>query len=364
VCVFCSPVSGAFLALGLAGTFISEPTKRYRRICATTIATVGIALIVVAVAFGNPGPENFSFWLTLEIIGGLALCLVAQPAPWVRTTVWLSFVVVILLFLIPNGLGSNIMRWGWFYIPVAVIATSKRRLLVSLALVAALVGAGLQATVADLINASNPTSTVAFYQPLAHELDKLPDLSTYRLEVVAHGFSHGSHAGDEALLNDAMLARGWETQEDQALNAILGEKSLTQVSFKVWLDDNAVGYVAIPRQRVASSPEYNVIADNTPAYLTQIWQSVDWRLFRVRDAHAIIQKPATVLQRGQARLEIDVPCTCTIGLRLRYSRFLIAEQVGTGVSATVANDGSGFTTLTTRTPGRYYLEGKLSGLFN
>jgi hypothetical protein len=105
VCVFCSPVSGAFLALGLAGTFISEPTKHYRRICATTIATVGIALIVVAVAFGNPGPENFSFWLTLEIIGGLALCLVAQPAPWVRTTVWLSFVVVILLFLIPNGLG-------------------------------------------------------------------------------------------------------------------------------------------------------------------------------------------------------------------------------------------------------------------
>jgi hypothetical protein len=199
---------------------------------------------------------------------------------------------------------------------------------------------------------------------LADELDKLHDLSTYRLEVVENAIPDGSHAGDEALLNQAMLARGWETQEDQALNAILGEKSLTQVSFKVWLDDNAVGYVAIPRERLASSPEYNVIADNTPSYLTQIWQSPDWRLFRVQDAHSIIQKPATVIQRSQARLEINVPCACTIGLRLRYSRFLIAEHVGAGLSATVANDGSGFTTLTTTTPGRYYLEGKLSGLFN
>ncbi|MCW2497657.1 hypothetical protein [Jatrophihabitans sp.] len=364
VCVFCSPVAGAFLALGLGGTFISEPTKHYRRICLTTIAAVFVALVFVAVAFGNPGPENFSLWLTLELLGGLALCLLAKPAPWVRTTIWLSFVVVVLLFLIPNGLGSNIMRWGWFYVPVAVVATSSRRLLISLALVATLVGAGVQATVADLINSSDPTSTVAFYQPLARELDTLPGLATYRLEVVAHGFSHGSHAGDEALLNHAMLARGWETQEDQALNAILGSKSLDAVSFKAWLDNNAVGYVAIPRQQVKSSPEYDIIADQTPGYLHQIWQSVDWRLFRVSDASAVVQAPATVIARGQARLEVSIPCTCAIALRLRYSKFLQAQLVGSGIPARITNDGSGFSIVTTTRPGRYYLQGKLSGLFN
>jgi len=362
--VFCSPVSGAFIGLGLAGSFISEPTKEYRRICMTTAAAVAAALVFVGIAFGNPGPENFSIWLTLELLGGLVLCLWAAPAPWVRTTIWLSFIVVIALYLIPNGLGSNIMRWGWFFIPVAVIATSRRRLIVALALVATMVGAGVQSTAADLINASDPTSTTAFYRPLARELDKLHDLTTYRVEVIAHGFSHGSHAGDEALLNHAMLARGWETQEDRAYNAILGSPSLTPVSFKVWLDNNAVGYVAIPRQRVKSSPEYDVVADGTP-YLHRIWQSVDWQLFRVVNPTPIIEAPATVLERGQARLTVNIPCTCSIFVRLRYSKFLKATMPGgSGVLAKVSNDGSGWTLITTTTPGRYYLEGKLAGLFN
>jgi hypothetical protein len=362
VSVCCSPVSGAFIALGLAGTFISEPTKQYRRICLITIGVVFTALVLVAIAFGNPGPENFSLWLTLELLGGLVLCLLAAPAPWVRTTIWLSFLVVVLVFLIPNGLGSNLVRWGWFYVPVAAVATSSRRLIVALALIAPMVGAGVQATVADLANSTDPTSTAAFYRPLAHELDKLSDLTTYRVEVIAHGFSQGSHAGDEALLNHAMLARGWETQEDQALNAILGSPALTQISFKVWLDNNAVGYVAIPRQAVKSSPEYDVVANGTP-YLHRVWESVDWQLFRVTHATPIVGKPASVMLRSQARLEVRIPCRCSISMRLRYSKFLKATTRA-GVRATVTDDGSGWTLLTTTTPGDYSLEGNLSGLFN
>ena len=363
VSIFCSPVSGAFIALGLAGTFISEPTKQYRRICLTTIAAVLGTLVFVAIAFGNPGSENFSIWLTLELLGGLVLCLWAAPAPWVRTTIWLSFVVVVLIYLIPNGLGSNVMRWGWFYVPVAVVATSGRRLLIALALVATMVGAGVQATAADLANSSNAMSTTAFYKPLADELDTLGDLTTYRLEVIAHGFSAGSHAGDDALLNHAMLARGWETQEDQAFNAILGSPTLTAVSFRIWLDNNAVGYVAIPRVPVRSSPEYTIVADGTP-YLHQVWQSADWQLFRVTNPTPIIEQPATVVSRSQARLEVDVPCACAISLRLRYSKFLKAQLIGHPNQAAVTDDGAGWTLLTTRAPGRYYLEGRLSGLFN
>lgn len=363
VSVFCSPVSGAFVALGLAGTFISEPTKQYRRICMTTVAATGAALVFVAIAFGNPGPEGFSIWLVLELLAGLVLCLWAAPAPWVRTTIWLSFVAVVLIFLIPNGLGANMMRWGWFYIPVAVVATSRRRLTVAIALIATMVGAGVEATIADVVHSTDPTATTAFYKPLAGELDKLPDLTTYRVEVIAHGFSRGSHAGDEALLNHAMLARGWETQEDQALNAILGNRSLSPVSFKVWLDNNAVGYVAIPRQKVQSSPEYDIVAAGT-SYLTRVWQSVDWQLFHVTNATPIIQRPASVLVRSQARLEVNVPCRCSISVRLRYSKFLKATMPVSGIPATVSDDGAGWTTITTTTPGRYNLEGKLSGLFN
>ena len=361
--VFCSPVSGAFVALALAGTFISEPTKHYRRICMSTIAAVTAAMVLVAIAFGNPGPEGFSCWLMLELVAGMLLCLWAAPAPWVRSTIWLSIPVILVVFAIPNGLGANLMRWGWFYIPVAVVATSSRRLVVAILLVASMIGASLEATGADLANSTDPTSTTAFYAPLAHELDTLPQLRTYRLEVIAHGFSRGSHAGDDALLNHAMLARGWETQEDRAYNAILGSPSLTAVGFKVWLDNNAVGYVAIPRQKVAQSPEYNVVAAGT-AYLDEVWQSVDWQLFRVTNPTPIIERPATVVARSQAKLEVDVPCACSISVRLRYSKFLEAALVGHAGRALVTDDGSGWTTLTTRVPGRYDLQGRLSGLFS
>jgi hypothetical protein len=298
----------------------------------------------------------------LEILGGLVLCLFAKPAPWVRTTIWLSIIAILAIFAIPNGMGANVMRWGWFYIPVVVVATTSRRLIVAVALIATMVGAGIESTAADLANSTDPTATTAFYKPLANELDKLPDLTTYRVEVIAHGFSRGSHAGDDALLNHAMLARGWETQEDQALNAILGSPDLTPVAFKVWLDNNAVGYVAIPRQRVKSSPEYDIVAAGTP-YLTEVWHSVDWLLYRVNNAIPIIEKPGRVLDRNQARLDVNIPCRCTIGVRLRYSKFLKAET-SDGVRATVTDDGSGWTLVTTKSPGNYRLEGKLIGIFN
>jgi hypothetical protein len=75
-------------------------------------------------------------------------------------------------------------------------------------------------------------------------------------------------------------------------------------------------------------------------------------------------------------MTIRVPCRCTVSLRLRWSKYLsgVLQQrapAGTGlidavpsVHATVADDGSGWTVLTTRQPGVYVLRGSLgSGLF-
>jgi hypothetical protein len=63
--VLASPVTGAFLAIGLSGTFLTTRTKVYRPIVTFAVLTAGAALIAVALVFGTPGPEPFEFVFAL-----------------------------------------------------------------------------------------------------------------------------------------------------------------------------------------------------------------------------------------------------------------------------------------------------------
>ena len=208
-------------------------------------------------------------------------------------------------------------------------------------------------------------SSAAYYTPLAHQLDKLPDVRNCRVEVV----DHGAHAGYAVLLDHVLLARGWETQENGELNGALDKTSLDATTYKVWLDNNAVCYVALPGESVASNPEYDLVAAGTVPFLQPIWQGKDWQLYRVGDPTHIVPAPASVVSYSQASMTIDVPCTCTINLRIRWSHYLTArlERPGSGTStapavlAKLADDGSGWTTITTTKSGHYVLSGSLTG---
>jgi hypothetical protein len=362
LCVFASPVSGAFLALGVAGYFIES--KANRRISAITVVTVAVGLGVVGLAFGTPGPEPFSFWLCAETVAGLLLFLVARPPPYLRTVIYLSIFAALALVIVPNGMGSNFARMAWFCLPVAVVATSGRRLSIALLATIPIMLFGADGTVHDLRDASQPVSQTAYYNPLAAELDRLPGLANYRVEIV----THGAHAAYDALLDHAMLARGWETQEDNALNKTLTNPELDPTSYKIWLDNNSVGFVAIP-SKGDTSPEYKLVDEGALPYLTEVWSSTDWILFRVANPTPIVARPQNVLEYSQSHLTIRVPCACTFSVRVRYSKFLHAKPVpipnaqarGT---ATVINDGYGYTSVTTTAPGDYIFQGTVARIFH
>jgi hypothetical protein len=250
-----------------------------------------------------------------------------------------------------------------------VVATSPRRARLAVFAVAPVLVMGGIATTLDLRNASKPVSSVGYYTSLAHRLDKIADLRNYRVEVV----NHGAHAGYDALLDHALLARGWETQEDTALNASLDQDPLDPVTYKVWLDNNAVGYVALPSTSVGGYPEYTLVQKHQARYLHRIWRNADWELFRVADPTPIIGRPGSVVTHDQKSMTIQVPCACTIPVRVRWSKFLTATlQVAAAqpgklvdavpsVPARITNDGSGWTTLTTTRAGSYVLRGSLRG---
>lgn len=374
--VLASPVAGAFIALGLSGTFLTTRTKAYRPIIGYAVVTAALAIGASAIAFGAPGPEPVSIGLVLLMLAGLVGLWAAGPPDHLRTTLWVTLLAIFVLWAIPNGLGSNLSRFEWYCLPVAVVALSIRSARIAvLAVTPLLVGGGV-ATVTDLANATRPASTVAYYEPLAARLDRIAGLREYRLEVVDHGANSGVHTGYDALLGHAMLARGWETQEDHALNQVLEDPTLNPVKYKVWLDNNAVGYVALPRERVGNFPEYRLVRSGAAHYLRRIWSDSKWVLFSVADPTPIVEAPARAIAYDQKSMTIQVPCKCRLAVRVHWSKFLSAvlqqhAPSGPGyidadptVRGTVADDGTGWTVLTTPRPGTYMLRGSLRGLLH
>jgi hypothetical protein len=263
-------------------------------------------------------------------------------------------------------MGANMDRFAWFCLPPVVVALSSRRLWVALLTICPLLATSGQYTVRDLIHAAEPVSTAPYYQSLAARLDKIPDVRDYRLELV----NHGAYAGYDALLDHAQLARGWETQEDNRLNSSLTEDPLSPVTYHVWLLNNAVGWVALPSESVGSNPEYALVSGGSAPYLHRIWHDRDWQLFQVRDPTPIVERPATIVAGDQKSMTIQVPCKCTILVRIRYSKFLTArlepaQRSGPSTAAAttsatpaqVADDGYGWTAVSTPVAGRYVLSG-------
>ncbi len=345
-----SPVSGAFLIIGLAGPLTLCRDRRV--VSALTIAGAGSVLAVVAALFGVPGPQPFGWTDGRAVILSLLAMLLARPAADVLVVTAIAAVACPFLVVLPNGLGSNFVRLAWICLPVAVVATARARVGVA-ALVSALgIYYGLAATMHDLGIARSPLSSLQRYAPLAAELGRLPRLTSYRLEVVADG----THTSAYALLDDALLARGYETQADNAYAAVLLHPGLTGRTYRAWLADNAVGYVALGSAALQPNPESRLVSHGLD-YLDEVWSDAHWRLYRVRDARPIAAAPAEVVSAGQAQLGLRVTRAAQIPVRVRWSGHLEIDTDVPGASASLRSDGHGWTVLDARAPGVYFLRG-------
>ena len=354
-----SPVSAAFLALILFGLFLSPP--EWRRTSVLAVLPIGIAMVGVAILFGQPGPESFTLLQLAQLIAAAAVLLVAATPNWLRTTIWLTLLGAPVIFLIPNGLGDNLLRLVAYCLPAVVVATSTRPLRTALLAVSVALALSTKQSVGDVFDAAEPTASPAYYTSLISELKTLhPQLRDCRLEVV----DDGTHTASFALLDHAMLARGYEYQEDNALNAVLAKPDLNAIEYKVWLDNNAVCFVAIASTyRRAITPEFRLVSRQRPPYLDRVWHDASWTVYRVADPNPIVAAPVRVVLFSQSRLVLRVPCACTFGVRVRnpeHLRAVTTPPPGSSaavVEARLAPDGFGWTTMTTTRPGRYTLSG-------
>jgi hypothetical protein len=348
-----SPVSAALLLPGLVGGFVASRSHR-SAIAWAALASLAM-LSAITIAFGAPGPQGFSPDQAVVACAVLAGFLCTRPSRPVSVVVLVSLAVCPILALVPNSFGSNFERMIWICLPPAVIGTARAGRPIVIAVVLAALGWAGYVTTSELVVAAKPPSTTAYYAPLTGRLRDLGGLANYRLEVVPDG----THTAAYALLNYAMLARGYETQAENAYNKALDSApQLDPARYRAWLDDNAVGYVAIDNSPTTTNAEYNLVAGAPPSYLELLWHNANWRLFEVVHPTPIVSAPATIVDADQANLELSIPRAGTFLVRVRWSRYLSAAGPAETRPAELQPTPDGWTALTIQRPGRYSLFGR------
>jgi hypothetical protein len=210
-------------------------------------------------------------------------------------------------------------------------------------------------SVPDLRSAGDPTASRGYFQPLLDELASLPPA---RVEVVpTRNYWEAAYVPEAA-----PLARGWLRQADQAHHRLFLDGSVDADSYRGWLRENGVGYVAL----AAAEPswvgrrEAELIRAGQP-YLTPVWSNPDWTLYEVAGLPAIVDPPTTLVSYTAAELIVGVPAGDNL-IRIRWSRWLRVTGPDGGPpdeAACLAKSGD-WTALRVSRPGHYTITGGLT----
>jgi hypothetical protein len=241
-----SPVVALFL--GLVGvTLLLDRRVRAGLLIAVPAA---LPLLVTALLFGDGGWMNISRTdTTRAVVAGLAVALLVPLRP-VRIGAALSAVGVLAAALIHTPVGLNATRLAVMF-TLPVLAACARPPRPRLTVVPMVVLAGVwqpPVAVSDVRDLGNPTADPAFFRPLLDRLGR--ETLTGRVEIPpTRAYWEAAHLGK------VPLARGWLRQADIDRNPLFfadipgtrgtgGE--LTPASYRAWLADRAVQFVALP----------------------------------------------------------------------------------------------------------------------
>ena len=354
-----SPVAGAFLALaGLAVVFAAVGPRRARThahtrarggasaitpqarggAAITAAALAPIALLTVA--FPEGGYEPFApsvFWPGLAGVLAIALALPRlrdelhpRTVAALRWGAWLYAAALVGSYVLQTPVGSNAARLGELVATPLVAGALWQRHRLALALLApVLLYWQLETPLNDFAAlAGDPSVNASYYAPLLAELDRLAEGAPLRVEVPQTGAHWESVYVPQS--GSIMLARGWERQLDTRYAALFYSPPLTATSYRGWLSENAVSYVALPDVRLdySATAEGGLITRGLP-YLHEVWHTAHWRLFAVRDAAPLAQPPARLVRVATDSFTLWAPRRGRFEVRLRFTPYW-ALQSGSG----------------------------------
>jgi len=355
VCSLASPVAGAFLALAALSWALAG-----RRFAIALMLTALVPIAALAVAFPEGGSQPYvasAFYPALAAVIAIALLIPAEQRV-LRIGTLLYAAVLVGSYVIPTAMGGNADRLGALFAgPVAALVLvgrtqARRRLLIVLA--PFLLYWQVNAPVTDFAAAaSDPAVHASYYAPLLSELRALGvgyAARPARIEVVPTR----DHWEARFLAPHVAIARGWERQLDIHRNGLFYRASprLTAASYRAWLSENAISYVALPDAPLdyAARAEAKLL-EGAPPYLHEVWHAAHWRLFAVQAASPLIEQPATLTRLGSDSFTVTAPRPGSYLARVRFTPYWALLE-GRGC---VREAAGGWTELEARSPGTLHV---------
>ncbi len=269
---------------------------RTRGPTAIWVACLALALVIVPnLAFPENGqfPFAFSSYVAIPLFCGGALFVtrgLAAEERQLRRVLLAYLLAATVLWLAPNPLGGNAVRLGALFggpVLAAVVLAHRPRLGALPTLVLAITLAGglywqVTASVSQIARSvGDPSTSAAYFAPVSGWL-RAHGARAARIEVPPTA----NHWEAAYLAPGFELARGWLRQLDTTRDDIFydDDQPLTERSYRAWLHNNAIRYVALPDAPL----DYSSVAESRlirrdPPYLVPRWSDAHWRVYEVRD---------------------------------------------------------------------------------
>ena len=199
-------------------------------------------------------------------------------------------------------------------------------------------------------SSGDPSTAAAYHAPLVRWLERRP--GSFRVEIPFTA----NHWEAAHVAPSVPLARGWERQLDRKYGALFYDGTLNARSYRAWLDQHAVAYVALPDAELdySAKAEARLIERGLP-YLREVWHDAHWRVFAVRGAAPLVRGAARTIALEPDAFEIRARRRGDALVRVRWSRWWSVS----GGRACVREGPDGMTRVRVLAPGRVRIEARL-----
>ncbi|MFB7912502.1 hypothetical protein [Streptomyces sp. NPDC056061] len=318
-----SPVAGLFLLVAGAGWLLDRDWRKAVALCAPPAVVVGLTTLVFP--FGGEMPMSPGDVWKPVLFGVLLLALAPREWRALRHGAWVYAVGVVLTFLVPSPVGSNVVRLAeLFAAPVLLAAIlahgvrTWRRVALAAALVLSVQWVSEHAV--HVLEMSTPVPAwAADAEGVVAALDRLGADRT-RVEAVPAV----DHRETTVLGPHVDLARGWNRQIDLERGALFYDGTFSAATYRAWLDRWAVGYVVLPDGTPDwAAEEEAALVRGRPDWLRLVWHDAHWRVYRVEEATPLVTGAgASVVGRDGADLVVRVRERGPVTVRIAYSPWL------------------------------------------
>jgi hypothetical protein len=316
-----SPVAALFLGIVAAVLVIFAAGWRRRAFWLGVAATIPV--IAIAVLFPDPGRMPFTrdaLKPSLYASIGLIPSLYGRRARLARWGAVASLILVLGAYLVTSPIGSNAERFALLWGLPILLAYSPLPAFAVVLVAFPLVWWAERNVGQELRRSRDASASRSFYTPLITELEKRWD-GTRRVEVV----DPRTHWSSAYVAEQIPIARGWERQVDDARNPIFyGRARLDAASYRHFLDEYAVGWVALPDAPLdfAASAEGRLVRKGLD-YLTPIWHGGAWTLYAVSHPAPLVSGTLQAVSVTDTAVHLKAPRAGASGvLQLHWSRWL------------------------------------------